>query len=188
MPIKRSDQARKLASVKKRTSATKQAEQNGVPSPLNGVVAPVDKRFGQPEGNPRHNGAWRKEDTLRYKLQQVAKLDKDELSALIDDKNAGEYERSVARILLDVAEPQNQLTAEERWRILNGLTNQDSGMPKQQVDQTNYEAPIPLSPRELITEPIAATEVVEASARSVKSAQPAKKKATKKKTAKRKKK
>lgn len=153
MPIKRSKKAQRLTSKKKCVSARKQAEQVGVPSPLNGVVAPINKRFGQPEGNPRHHGAWKKEDTLRYKLQQVAKLDKDELYALLDDKSAGEYEKSVARILLDVAEPQNTLTAEERWRILNGLTNQDSGMPKQQVDQTNYEAPIPLSPRQIITEP-----------------------------------
>lgn len=114
---------------------------------------PRNRQFGEPEGNPRHNGAWKKEDTLRFKLQQVAKLDKTELAGLLDDPTAGEYEKSVARILLDVAEPQTELTAEERWRILNGLTNQDSGMPKQQVDQTNYEAPLPLSPRKIITAP-----------------------------------
>ena len=152
MPIKRSKQAKNLRKVVKRKIATKQANQKGV-SPISGVAPPVDKQFGKAGGNPRHNGAWKKEDTLRFKLQQVAKLDKDELYALLDDKEAGEYEKSVARILLDIAEPQNQLTAEERWRILNGLTNQDSGMPKQQVDQTNFEAPIPLSPRQIITEP-----------------------------------
>lgn len=152
MPVKRDKQAKKLTSVKKKVSATKQAEENrrNNPSPLNGTVLPAGFE-AHPER--RHNGAWKKEDTLRYKLQQVAKLDQKELYALIDDETAGEYERSVARILLDVAEPQNKLTSEERWRILNGLTNQDSGMPKQQVDQTNYEAPIPLSPRQIITEP-----------------------------------
>ena len=152
MPIKRSKQAKNLRKVVKRKIATKQANKNGV-SPISGVAPPADKQFGKAGGNPRHNGAWKKEDTVRFKLQQVAKLDKDELSVLLDDKETGEYEKSVARILLDIAEPQNQLTAEERWRILNGLTNQDSGMPKQQVDQTNYEAPIPLSPRQIITEP-----------------------------------
>lgn len=140
-------------------NATKQAKHKVIIDPNNphagkgGVVPPKETQFGKDSGNPRHSGAWKKEDTLRFKLQQVAKLDKDELWALLDDKKAGEYEKSVARILLDVAEPQNQLTAEERWRILNGLTNQDSGMPKQQVDQTNYEAPAPLSPRPIITEP-----------------------------------
>lgn len=152
MPVKREKQAKNLRKVVKRKIATKQANQTGV-SPISGVAPPADKQFGKEGGNPRHNGAWKKEDTLRYKLQQVAKLDQKELYALIDDETAGEYERSVARILLDVAEPQNKLTPEERWRILNGLTNQDSGMPKQQVDQTNYEAPIPLSPRQIITEP-----------------------------------
>lgn len=161
MPIKRDKQARKLTPVKRKVHATKQAQEKHTvvvdakhPEAGNGgTVPPVATRFGEADANPRHNGAWKKEDTLRYKLQQVAKMDKDELWALLDDKNAGEYEKSVARILLDVAEPQNTLTAEERWRILNGLTNQDSGMPKQQVDQTNYEAPVPLSPRKIITKP-----------------------------------
>lgn len=145
--------AKKVVS-QQRKIATKQAIKTGTGvSPISGVAPPADKQFGKEGGNPRHSGAWKKEDTLRFKLQQVAKLDKDELWALLDDKKAGEYEKSVARILLDVAEPQTELTTEERWRILNGLTNQDSGMPKQQVDQTNYEAPAPLSPRPIITEP-----------------------------------
>ena len=40
------------------TNATKQAN---VKAGRGGIVPPVDKRFGQPNGNPRHNGAWKKE-------------------------------------------------------------------------------------------------------------------------------
>lgn len=50
------------------TNATKQAN---VKAGRGGIVPPVDKRFGQPNGNPRHNGAWKKEDTARYKLEQM---------------------------------------------------------------------------------------------------------------------
>lgn len=149
----------KKANVVQRATTTKQVVKTDIARAKtcfgepNGNPINKSAQFGKEGGNPRHSGAWKKEDTLRYKLQQVAKLDKDELWSLLDDKKAGEYEKSVARILLDVAEPQTELTTEERWRILSGLTNQDSGMPKQQVDQTNYEAPAPLSPRPIITEP-----------------------------------
>ena len=62
--------------------ATKQAK--GV-SPISGVAPPKANQFGQPNGNPRHNGAWKKEDTPRYKLEQMLKLDKAELEAILND-------------------------------------------------------------------------------------------------------
>lgn len=130
--------------------ATKQAKatanRHKNPSPVNGQVLP-DGFEKHPER--RHNGSWKKEDTLRYKLQQVAKMSDDELRALLSDEAAGEYEKNAARTILEMS----YMDPEKRWKILEGLTNQDSGMPKQQVDQTTYEAPLPLSPRAIITEP-----------------------------------
>lgn len=96
---------------------------------------PKNRQFGQPEGNPRHNGAWKKEDTLRYKLQQIAKMTAEELQDLLNDDTAGEYEKNVARTVLEMVE----MESERRWRVIEGLTNQDSGMPKQQVEQRNME-------------------------------------------------
>lgn len=48
--------------------ATKQAK--GV-SPISGVAPPKHTQFGQPGGNPRHNGAWKKENTPRGKLEKL---------------------------------------------------------------------------------------------------------------------
>lgn len=108
---------------------TKQATENRKrnPSPINGQVLP-DGFEKHPER--RHNGAWKKEDTLRFKLQQVAKMTDEELRAIIDDTTAGEYEKNAARTILEMS----SLEPEKRWRVLEGLTNQDSGMPRQQID------------------------------------------------------
>lgn len=96
---------------------------------------PRNRQFGQPEGNPRGKGFWKKEDTLRYKLQQVAKMSADELQALINNPDTGEFEKNAARTILEMV----ALEPNKRWQILEGLTNQDSGYPKQQVEQQNIE-------------------------------------------------
>lgn len=100
-----------------------------------GVIPPKERQFGQPNGNPRGRGFWKKEDTLRFKLQQVAKMTAEELEALLRDDNAGEFEKNAARTILEMVE----LEPNKRWQILEGLTNQDSGYPKQQVEQKNIE-------------------------------------------------
>lgn len=96
---------------------------------------PKNRQFGQPEGNPRGRGFWKKEDTLRYKLQQVAKMTTAELQDLLSNPEAGEFEKNAARTILEMIE----LDPNKRWQILEGLTNQDSGYPKQQVEQKNIE-------------------------------------------------
>lgn len=55
-------------------------------SPISGVAPPENRQFGKKDGNPRNNGAWKKEDTARYKLEQMMKLSEVELDA--------EFERS----------------------------------------------------------------------------------------------
>lgn len=114
----------------KQANATENRKRN--PSPINGQVLP-DGFEKHPER--RHNGAWKKEDTLRYKLQQVAKMTTEELEALIHDESVGEFEKNAARTILEMVE----LEPQKRWQILEGLTNQDSGYPKQQVEQKNIE-------------------------------------------------
>lgn len=118
--------------------ATKQAktkaEENRKrkPSPRNGQVLPAGFE-AHPER--RHNGAWKKEDTLRFKLQQVAKMTTEELEELLNDHKVGDFEKNAARTILEMA----GMKPAERWRVLEGLTNQDSGFPKQQVEQHNIE-------------------------------------------------
>lgn len=96
---------------------------------------PKNRQFGQPEGNPRGHGFWKKEDTLRYKLQYIAKMTADELQGLLSSPEVGEYEKNIARTILE----SSGLDPQKRWQVLEGLTNQDSGYPKQQVENTNIE-------------------------------------------------
>lgn len=108
--------------------ATKQAK--GV-SPISGVAPPKANQFGQPNGNPRHNGAWRKEDTPRYKLEQMLKLDKAELEAILNDDDAPLFERRLARSLL----------TENDFKTTEAMINQIYGAPKQ-VQETRLEAQV----------------------------------------------
>lgn len=114
--------------------ATKQA--NVKVSPISGVAPPKEHQFGQPNGNPRHNGAWKKEDTARYKLEQMMKLSEEELHKVAIDKTAPCFERKLAECI-----------AKGDWKVVEGMMNQVYGQPKQQVETTVLEPPKPLSPR-----------------------------------------
>lgn len=106
-------------------NATKQAN---VKAGRGGVVPPVDKQFGKPNGNPRHNGAWKKEDTARYKLEQMLKLSESELRSLAQDKDAPLFERKLATCI-----------ATGKWKEIEGMMNQVYGQPKVIQENHNIE-------------------------------------------------
>lgn len=89
---------------------------------------PVKNQFGQPNGNPRHNGAWKKEDTARYKLEQMLKMSEGELRSLASDDEAPLFERKLATCI-----------AKGQWREIEGMMNQVYGQPKQTVESHNIE-------------------------------------------------
>lgn len=116
----------------KTNQATKQA---GVKvSPITGTPPPVERQFGKPNGNPRHNGAWKKEDTLRYKWEQMLKLDATELQAILADPKASRVEQMTAEVLLD-----EKMKPYEKLASLAQLANQVYGMPKQDITNRNIE-------------------------------------------------
>lgn len=79
---------------------------------------PLETRFGGPRANPRHNGAWKKEDTPRYKLEQMMKMSEKELREVVDDKDSPYFERKVANCL-----------AKGDWKTLESMINQVYGAP-----------------------------------------------------------
>lgn len=82
----------------------------------------------------RHNGAWKKEDSLRYKWEQMLKLDAEELQAVLADPKASRVEQMTAEVLLDESmKPYDKLSA------LAQLANQVYGMPKQINENKNIE-------------------------------------------------
>lgn len=97
-------------------------------SPISGTPPP-DGFEKYPER--RHNGAWRKEDTARYKLEQMLKLDEKELQIVADDKDAPFFERRLAKSLLN----------EREFKTTEAIINQVYGTPKQ-VQETRLEADV----------------------------------------------
>lgn len=87
---------------------------------------PRERQFGQPNGNKRHNGAWKKEDTARFKLERMMELSKDELRAIRNNTQAPEFERKLALCIL---------TGE--WRDFKEMMDQVYGKPKESVDHTS---------------------------------------------------
>lgn len=127
--------------MKKKKDATEQAKEKG--SPVNGVVPPKDRRFGQPNGNPRHNGAWKKEDTPRYKLERMITLDKGELEAIIADDKAPEFERGMADIIMQIRYDEDaegtKRPAAQRFQAMEKMINQVYGQPAQTTVNLNTE-------------------------------------------------
>lgn len=107
--------------------AKKRAEDNRrrKPSPINGQVLPAGFE-AHPER--RHNGAWKKEDTARYKLEQMMKMSAEELNAVIRDADSPVFERQLATLIF-----------KGEWTEISGMMNQVYGMPRQEVQQTNIE-------------------------------------------------
>lgn len=112
-------------------TATKQAILK--PSPISGVAPPKERQFGQPNGNPRHNGAWKKEDTPRYKIEGMLTLRRIELTQIVNDQDAPEFERKIARFIL-----------QGDWKTIEGMMNQAYGQPKQRLEVE------PIQPKPLI--------------------------------------
>ena len=102
----------------------------------NGNPINVSAQFGQPNGNPRHNGAWKKEDTPRFKLEQMMKMPREGLLKVIADEDASYFERKIAKCLV-----------KGDWKTVESMINQVYGMPKQSVETVDLTPPKPLSPR-----------------------------------------
>lgn len=62
---------------------------------------PKNRQFGQPEGNKRHSGAWRKEDTPRYWLECMMKMDEGELETIYNDEAQPFFRRKLAKCIKD---------------------------------------------------------------------------------------
>lgn len=92
---------------------------------------PKDKQFGQPNGNKRRVGFWDISATPRYKLEQMLKLNKTDLEAILNDDDAPLFEQRLARSLL----------TENDFKTTEAMINQIYGAPKQ-VQETKLEAEV----------------------------------------------
>lgn len=92
---------------------------------------PKNRQFGQPGGNKRREGFWDISATPRFKLEQMMKLGKDDLEAILNDNDAPLFERRLARSLL----------TENDFKTTEAMINQIYGAPKQ-VQETKLEAEI----------------------------------------------
>lgn len=95
---------------------------------------PVERQFGKENGNPRNPSGWKKEDTLRYKWEQMLKMDEEELTAVLMNPKSSRVEKMTAEVLLS-----NDMKPYEKLSALEKLANQVYGMPKQINENKNIE-------------------------------------------------
>lgn len=86
---------------------------------------PTGKGGFQERPQDRHSGAWRKEDTPRYKLEQMMKLSSGELQAILDDTERPLFEQKLARAIID-----------GQWLVVREMIDQVYGKAKESVDVT----------------------------------------------------
>lgn len=116
------------------STATKQAVSDAARKIRNGEkgvsLNPSGKGgFGDNPEN-RSNGSWKRQDTPRYKLEQMMMLTEIELSAMHGDPNTPLFERKLAQAIIDGS-----------WSVIRDMINEVYGKPKETVDfndQTNY--------------------------------------------------
>lgn len=95
---------------------------------------PRERQFGQPNGNPRHNGSWHKEDTPRYKLECMMKMSDDELSAIRTDDSKQSFERAYANIILLMRSATDIDEATKAAKAMNDMIHEVYGkMPEMQI-------------------------------------------------------
>lgn len=123
-------------------SITTKQEKKQAKTLKNGNPINTAAQFGQPNGNRRHNGAWKKEDTLRWKWEQILKMDDKELAEILKDPSIGRVEKMTAEVLLD-----KKMKSTEKISVLDRLATQVYGQPKQSVETIDLTPPKPLSPR-----------------------------------------
>lgn len=140
-----------MSAVKTRKkSRRKIPTKQGFPDEVGYKKPPKNRQFGKEGGNPRHSGAWKKEDTLRYKLEKLINgLDDGELEEVLNDPKTSPGVRRLATLLYK----SNYEKPESEWRVWESAMNQAYGLPKQSIEQTNLEPPVSLSPRSAPTEP-----------------------------------
>lgn len=104
----------------------KKASNQARVSPISGVAPPTHSQFGQPGGNPRNNGSWKKEDTLRFKIEATAKMGDAELDEVIADYTSPRLVRNFALAV-----------KESKWREIKEIIEMIYGKPKESVDMTS---------------------------------------------------
>lgn len=122
------------------------ADKNSSPETLGKVgykKPPVERQFGQPNGNPSGRGFWKREATPRFKLERMITLSSDELQTIKDNPNAPAFEQAMADIILQAKTDQdkdgNPRPAVMRFGALGDMIDQVYGKPKQ-VQETKLEA------------------------------------------------
>ena len=109
-------------------------EQAGA-SPLNGVVPPKDKRFGQPNGNPRNNGG----------IPKYVREIRAELKNLLDPNlSIADYQKIVKEAETDSGLRGVFATAivKKDYRTIIQLIDQAYGKPQESVDVTSGGEPV----------------------------------------------
>lgn len=95
---------------------------------------PKERQFGQPNGNPRHNGSWHKEDTPRYKIECLMKMSDEELEKVRRDEGKQSFERAYANIILLMRSATDIEEASKAAKALNDMIHEVYGkMPEMQI-------------------------------------------------------
>jgi hypothetical protein len=81
--------------------------------------------FGDHPEN-RNPGGWKKEETVRYQVEQVAQMDDDALNAVIEDSKRPRLVRNFATAVKN-----------SQWREIREIIEMIYGKPKESVDLTS---------------------------------------------------
>ena len=94
----------------------------------------------------RHNGSWHKEDTPRFKIEQMMKMSDEELEKIREDEKKSAFERAYANNLLLMRSATDIEEAAKSSKAINDIIHEVYGkMPEMQItveadEETKEEA------------------------------------------------
>lgn len=81
----------------------------------------------------RHSGAWKKEETVRYQVEQVAQMGDEDLQVVIEDLERPRLVRNFATAVKD-----------SRWREIKEMIEMIYGKPKESVEHSSLDGTMPV--------------------------------------------
>lgn len=81
----------------------------------------------------RHNGAWKKEETVRYQVEQVAQMGDEDLQRVVDDTERPRLVRNFAEAVKN-----------SRWREIKEMIEMIYGKPKESVEHSSLDGTMPV--------------------------------------------
>ncbi len=104
-----------------------------------GKMPPKERQFGQPNGNPRNDGRWKKEDSISYQYNRILRMTPSEFEKFKKKKNLTMAQKIAIMRISDAI----GIGTNEALKNTVEITDRTEGKSQQNVDITSGGEKLP---------------------------------------------